>query len=244
MAKAADKKHLISIEDLFRGSFEVYKKSWRTLLVISLITVILWRIWQVFLFPGLLVATGLGSLVVGFATGNIASAVSLGALGIAIIILSLFIVFEIGFLGSAALILAIDGRHKGKKLTLSDIYEEIWKVLLPVTIVGLLTFLFEGLGFILLVLPGLFLLIFLEFANYVAVVEKKGGLSALQKSISLVKRHFWGVFTRYVAISIISFLFNYIFSGYFLLLLASQTVIMPFTVAYSYLLYRDVSAKS
>ena len=197
-----------------------------------------------FLFPGLLVSMGLGSLVVGFATGNITSAASLGMVGVGIIALSLFVVFEIGFLGSAALILAIDAHHKGKNPTFSDIYDQAWKVLLPVTIVGLLSFLFEGIGFLLLILPGLLLVILLQFANYVVVVEKKAGLSALQKSISLVKSRFWGVFGRYIAISVISFLANYAFSGNFLLLLASQTVIMPFTVAYSYLLYKDVSAKA
>lgn len=234
------KSGLISFEDLFRNSWELYKKSWKTILVFSFITVFAWKIWLMIILPFLLLTTGVGTLSTGVFTGSFTQAISVAIGGFLIMLLSLLFVFEVGFLGSAAIIICLNEYLKGNKPTLNTILTAAKKLLLPVTITSLLVFFIEAIGFLLLVIPGIIFTILLQFTNFVLVVEKKNPIAALSRSRHLVKSHFWGITGRYLVIGVASLLINLMFSRVPAFQLVSQTVILPFTITYHFLLYKDV----
>ncbi|MBI4991387.1 hypothetical protein HZB96_04825 [Candidatus Gottesmanbacteria bacterium] len=239
-----DSTSLISVADLFRNSWKLYQKSWVTLLILSLITVAIWRIWLAIVLPLLLITTGLGSLAVGAVTLNPAQVLSIAISGLLIILVSLLVVFEVGFLGSASIIICLNEYLKGKRPTLGKILTEGKNLLLPLTFVSLLVFFVETVGFFLLVIPGIILVIFLQFSNFVLVTEKKTGFDVLGRSIHLVKSHFWGILGRYLVIGVASLIVNLMFSRIPAFQFASQTLVLPFTVTYHFLLYRDVVERS
>lgn len=239
----ASKSQLISISELFGRSWKIYKKIWSTLFIISAITTIIWLLWQIYIVPLLLTLSGVTSITAGLVSQNLASALTVGLIGLAVLLLSWIVVFEIGFLGSAAIIVALQLHSEGKHPTIGTIFDEAKTLLLPLTIVSFLVSCVEIIGLLFFIVPGLILIFLLTFCNFIVVVEKKSGFTALQRSINLVKSHFWDILVRYLAIGVISFLINITLDKTVWFQFVSQTVILPFTVIYHFLLYNDVAGK-
>lgn len=235
------KRRLISIPELLTGAFSLYSKVWIQLFVISVLTVAVWKIWQLVVIPWLLVVTGLTSLTAGMATGDIAAAISIGTVGLIIFLVSWFIVFMVGFLGSAGMIIALEARVKGRKKSLGEIFSQAQKYVLALIFNGIVVFLLEFLGFVLLVIPGIVLVFLLSFVNFAVVVDRKSGFSAVGRSISLVRKNFLGMVGRMIFIGLISFLINLYFGKMPLYHFISQTILLPFTITYHFLLYKDVA---
>ncbi len=237
----ANAKKLISVGDLFSKSWSIYKKIWSTLFIISAITTIIWKLWQLYIVPALLTISGVTSFTAGLVSQNLASALGVGLIGVAILLLSGIVIFEIGFLGSAAIIVALQLHLDGKHPTIGAIFDKARTLLLPLTIVSLLVSCIEIVGLIFFIVPGLILIFLLTFCNFIVVIEKKTGFAVLQRSMSLVKNHFWDILVRYLAIGTIGFLINIILGRAVWFQFVSQTLILPFTVIYHYILYKDVA---
>lgn len=244
MVKKEEKVSLISIEDLFRESFKVYKKIWVPLFVISFFTVAAWKIWQLIVVPILLVTLGVSSVAAGFATGNISQTIGVALIGLSVFLLSWIVIFEINFFGSAATIVTLNQHLKGKRPAFGDIFNETKKLLGAVTVVSFLVIFAQVVGFILFVIPGIIMAILLSFSNFIVVTEKERDFTVLHRSIHLVKKYFWAILGRYLAIGIVAFLINIIFNRVILFQFAAQTLILPFTITYHFLLFKDVLKKS
>lgn len=229
-------KPLTPVEDLFKNSWALYQKTWLNLLLIGLITVVAWKVWGLIVMPAILAVFGISA----FTTGNLSLGISVGLAGLAVLILSLVVVFEIGFWGSAAGIVAIIAAEKGQTPRLGEIYGEAKRLLWPLSLASLLVFLTVAFGLLFLVIPGLILFFLLSFVSFVVVAEGKTGTAALERSIKLIWHNFLGVLGRDILIILAVGLINLFFGRVLLFSVISQTVILPFVLAYHYLIYRDL----
>lgn len=84
--------------------------------------------------------------------------------------------------------------------SLGELFSSVTPVLGQLVVVGLLAGLGIGLGFLLLIVPGLILLTFWSVAAPVVVVEHPGAVKALGRSRALVRGHGWQVFGVIVVI--------------------------------------------
>lgn len=92
----------------------------------------------------------------------------------------------------------------GKKLDLStEAQKGAWKFFWPLIWVGLLQGIITLGGFILLVLPGIYLAVALSFTQFYLLTENKRGLAALAASRALVKGRWWATWWRVFAGNIV-----------------------------------------
>lgn len=93
-----------------------------------------------------------------------------------------------------------DGRRDS---SLGELFASVRPVAVPLLLVSLLLGLGVGIGFILLIVPGLFLLTIWSVAAPVTVVERPGVIAAFGRSRELVRGHGWTVFGVIVLIFLI-----------------------------------------
>lgn len=84
-----------------------------------------------------------------------------------------------------------DGRRDASAMQLLRAVTPVFGELI---LVGIVTGLLEGIGFVLLVVPGLFLITIWSVVAPIVVVEHPGGLRALSRSRDLVRGSGWQVF--------------------------------------------------
>lgn len=184
-----------------------------------------------------------------------------GALRVSMNMLLLVTMFVIGIWHTAALIVAVRGAQD--KLGAWGAYRESWKFLFKFTGVSILMWLVMITGFILLVIPGIYLSVALSFALLIVIAEQNTTsiISSFQKSFGYAKGLWWKIAGRF------SFLFL-ILAGFAVVMaiviivptlaiskalnpkwlvvskLVTETLkellIMPLATVYWYLLYEDV----
>ena len=86
-------------------------------------------------------------------------------------------------------------------------------MIVPLILAGLVVGLLVLVGFILLVVPGLFLLTIFAVVAPVIVVERAGVFEALGRSRALVKGNGWNVFGVIIVAFLITFVISAIFGG-------------------------------
>ncbi len=92
-------------------------------------------------------------------------------------------------------------------------------------------------GFILLIIPGLWLTIVFYFVSFIAVLEKKDSHNSLVTSSHLVKNHFWKIALFVASLTILSMLAEYVlYIGWIL-----QIFVGIFTLTVAYELYNRLS---
>jgi len=109
------------------------------------------------------------------------------------------------------------------------------------------------LGYILLIIPGIIIGIILSLVTPVFILEGKYNLGALRRSRELVKGHFWPVLGRLFLLGLISVALSstqYVTPDIALIQLLQTVVLMVvnfvlafYGIIYSYLIYKDLSAK-
>jgi hypothetical protein len=93
-----------------------------------------------------------------------------------------------------------DGRRDN---SVGDLLRSVSPVVLPLIVVSLLAGLGIGIGLVLLVVPGLFLLTIWAVVAPVCVLERPGILRAFGRSRELVRGHGWTVFAALVLVFLI-----------------------------------------
>jgi len=93
-----------------------------------------------------------------------------------------------------------DGR---RDTSVGDLLRGVSPVVLPLLVVSLLAGLGIGIGFLLLIVPGLFLLTIWAVVAPVCVLERPGILAAFGRSRELVRGHGWTVFAALVLVFLI-----------------------------------------
>jgi hypothetical protein len=124
-----------------------------------------------------------------------------GAPGLAILVLALDLFASSLFTGLIAPL--VDDRHGGRRDTsVRQLLRAVRPVLGELVAVSVVAALGEAVGFILIV-PGLFLLTIWAVAAPVVVIERPGGLRALDRSRELVRGNGWAVFGVIILFAVI-----------------------------------------
>jgi|tagenome__1003787_1003787.scaffolds.fasta_scaffold20940076_2 hypothetical protein len=95
-----------------------------------------------------------------------------------------------------------DGRRDN---TLGELFASVSPVLLPLLAVAILAGLGIGIGFLLLIVPGLILLTFWSVVAPVTVIERPGVFSAFGRSRDLVRGYGWPVFGTIMLVFLLVF---------------------------------------
>ncbi len=209
-----------SLDTLFAGAWRLYKTRFSVLLKITLV-------------PAVLIV--LGQLAISRRTPT---AEVIGVL--------------IGFVGwltsiVASLALIVAAARDAK---MEDAYGTALKLFLPSLWIAILEGIVVMGGFVLFIIPGIFVAIALAFANFALVLEDRRGMHALAESREYVRGYWWAILGRNMLLALIYGAlvmliytpFTIIFGGlvggivYGLLLLA----IVPFGICYSYTIYENL----
>ncbi len=227
---------LMSIRDLFRNSWNIYKKDFKKFLVIAVVFFGITSLSMIFI--------GLEIPEAEVQTAPTPTFMPAGAepfftvpwyLFFLIILVTMFI----GILGSASLVAAV--REIPKDWRVKGALKEGWSKYRPFFLVSLLTGLIIGLGFLFLIVPGIIFAVWFGFSIYVVICEDKRGFKALSRSRELVKGHWWSVAKRVFAIMIITFSFS--MGAQFIPYLgqfAFMILFTPFSIIYNYLIYQNL----
>lgn len=159
------------------------------------------------------------------------------------------VIYAIGMIwGFTALLNKI---HKlDQPMTLGQAYANAKPYIWPVFLVGLIVGILTTIGFILIIIPGIIVAVWLSFSYFIVIDENKRGLEALKASKAYVENYFWPVLGRLLAVSIIVMIVIIIIGILAQMILGValgsliQTVISlaitPFVVLYQYNLYKNV----
>jgi hypothetical protein len=146
-----------------------------------------------------------------------------------------FVAIAILFVLYAVLSVTIMNVHLLEKQTFDflPLFKKSYKQIFPVFTILLITGLGELGGYVLGILPGIWLAIVLSFVTFIAVFENKGVNHAISKSAHLVKNDFWNVF----AFALFALLGSLVLSVIPWIGALLQIVFGIFTYALSYELY-------
>ena len=100
----------------------------------------------------------------------------------------------------------MDGRRDH---TVGSLLSSVRPVFLTLVFTGIVAGIAIAIGFVLLIVPGLFLLTIWALAAPVVVIERKGVMDALDRSRGLVRGHGWQVF----AVIVVLLLVNIVLGG-------------------------------
>ncbi|HEX4093486.1 MAG TPA: hypothetical protein VHZ33_32610 [Trebonia sp.] len=157
------------------------------------------------------------------------------------------------FLLQAALVKAVQDAHNGRHdLDLRASVEAALPFLLPVTIAGIFASIAIGVGFALLIVPGLILLTFLSLIVPHIVLGGSTAFESFGKSWATVRGYAWHVFGTYVLVFIILIVGEFVV-GIILLALPNTdrnfisdvvvgTLVAPFLAAVVTLVYDRLTA--
>ncbi|MBI4100273.1 hypothetical protein HY439_00840 [Candidatus Microgenomates bacterium] len=234
---------------LLKEAWEIYKKSWRTFLVIVLIpTLAQLLIWG--LIAGLGISSGvffqktsLESNLPNAAVNVLPNFLSPGLLFFLIPLTVIIIIATIAvqFWSEAALIFAINGA--GEKIGVKDSYQKGRSKIIPLFLLSLLSGLIVMGGFIFFIIPGIIFSVWFTFSRYLLVLENTGGLGALLKSREYVRGKWWPVLWRLFVLGLFNGLFYIIAAIIFPFLnLFTNLFIGPLTSVYLLLLYKHTKS--
>ncbi|MCD4693789.1 hypothetical protein K8R62_00315 [bacterium] len=229
---------LSSIEDLFKNSFELYKKGFLKLIGLFLISIL-----AVIPVAALLLIWG---ILAYFGLNNIVLNIALGFIGIVLLIVSVIYV-SVSAQAGTFLYFKKDYPKPGVFALFNEARKKYFFSFLWVSaLTGILVFL----GFIFLFIPGIILLVYYSFSVWVFMFEDKKGYEALKGSMNLVKGYWWGVAGRF---ALLYFVFYFVFAvpSFFIngdlalqvwssLVQLVSFLIAPFFLCYQYLIYKDL----
>ncbi len=139
-------------------------------------------------------------------------------------------------------------------LTAMDAYKQSTSYFLRYLGMSIVMMVLLMVGFLLLVIPGIILAVWLSFSAFVLVLENGGMISSLKQSREYVRGHWWGVLGRLLAMGLLLVVISIVFSmvasvvpSYTVsnaLVTALSMLLAPFTVAYMYLMYQDLKGGS
>lgn len=200
---------------------------------------------NVTLFVGILFVPMLLSVIVGiFKPPAATGVINLTDWSMYLVMLLIAVAFNV--LMAIALIFAVDNRS----LTVGTAYKQAFSMFVSYSILSLLVSLIIMVGFMLFIIPGIIVSIWLAFASFVLVLEGTKIIAAMKQSREYVRGKWWGVFYRLIMVTLFVFIVYVIASLISKIIsvavvssiieLLINIIITPIVVAYMYLLYQDV----
>lgn len=172
-------------------------------------------------------------------------------LAIFIVLGIIFVLFSIYFSFSSQAAIHLYFKKEYPKPGVWDIFNEarknyFWRFLGLSVLSGLIFIV----GFLLFVIPGVILLIYLAFTAWVLIFEEKGVVESIKGSAGLVKGYWWAVLGRFLAVYGVFYLIVALpealidspqFAEFWSFVIqAISFVLTPFFLAFSYLIYKDL----
>jgi hypothetical protein len=198
----------------------------------------------IYLVPGVLtfLLTLLGAVEGSMGLGKASSGVLTAIVGIALAVASIFM--------SIAMIKAV----MQPSLTVKEAYRMAVPYFWRYIVLSILVSIAIIVGFVLLIVPGIIFMVWFTFAYYVLVDENTGAIDAMKRSKALVAGKWLAVFGRIVVLMIVGLVIGMVFGalgGMFggtagaitiaaVVNLVVNAVLTPISVAYLYLMYRDL----
>lgn len=160
--------------------------------------------------PGIIINYGFVQLGVGapraaLATGTISPLQFMSAT-----LLSSVVMLVVSALVQGALTRATVSANEGKRATFGESLSAGFRVILPLIGLSILWALGVGLGFILLIVPGIILLMMWAVAVPALVVERQGVFAAFSRSVELTKGSRWKIFGLSLVLLVIYWLLSVI----------------------------------
>ena len=205
MAKAKKAEKAVAISEILGKSWSIFKKNWKTIYILLALPLVLTIIQE--MLYGLTDITGVSAFVVQVVFWLAQMIVSMG-----IIKAMLYIV-------------------RGKEVDVDTILSTKGSIL-PFLFASILVSLIVLFGFVLLIIPGIYLAIKYMFVPYLLIDKELGAMESLKMSSEMTKDIKWSLF----AFSLVALLIGY---GGILFMLIGLLVTLPYvTVAYSVLYER------
>ena len=127
---------------------------------------------------------------------------------------------------------------KGNEMTFTHLFQGFTKKHLPsVLIANLLSALVVGMGFIALIVPGIFLWVGTFFVTNIVIDRNPGAIEAFKGSIYIVCKHWFGIFLLFIFTLLLEFFSYYTKSYGFILTL-------PITTCLIYATYSDIKTQT
>ncbi len=193
-------KPMTTTRDLVKQSWGVFISRWVQLVALELFTILPAVIFAgIIASVGALVFSGSDQLSVSTDQITVASIVFIAVLGLVAIAGAAVFVFW----GTCAKIVYLKTIREESSLT--PALKKSWGMLRGFVGVGLLQGLSVLGGFILLIIPGIYLMIKVLFAQYAYVFERDSGvrgIAALRRSSELTRGFWWGIATRLLSFSV------------------------------------------
>jgi hypothetical protein len=144
----------------------------------------------------------------------------------------------------------LDGRRDH---TIGSLVQSVTPVLGPLIVAGILAGLGIGIGLLLLIVPGLFLLTIWAVIAPVIVIERKGAIDSFGRSRELVRGHGWQVFSVIVVLFLVQFIITAVlnaisnsvsdsFVGYTISDLIVRLLVAPLTALAAAVLFFELKA--
>ena len=232
------------VGEILAHAFQIYRMHWQHLIALVAVIVIPLSILEVVLTDLIIgdafetTTTTNGTVVVN---GSIAGVIA-GSLAVAAVSILMWTVL------TGAITRAAAGTFLGRDLDIGESYRfglaRFWSIVL----VGILTGLAVVAGFLLLVIPGVFVLVRLTCTLPALVIEDQRGRAALSRSWNLVSGFGWKVFGTIIVAGLMTGLVNSLLTAPFAnstaLRIVGQSIAsvitMPYTALVGILIYLDL----
>ncbi len=219
-----ENKTLISVPDLFRKSFDIYKPRIWTMLLLGLTgwlgSVVVMAVFGVASFATLITGRGLFGLHL---------------LTVFFMLIGMLLVIAINAWVQVTLLYYVkeENMKMGVKALLMSVQDKMpsyyWVVFLNAIIVIA--------GFILFIIPGIIFSVWLSMSQFAFVFEGLKGGKALSRSKELVKGYWWPVLGRLLLLVVLAAIVSSISKLGFLV---NSLFTMPYGLVYLYVLYQDL----
>jgi hypothetical protein len=240
------------IGDILSAAFDLYKRNAAQLLIIAAVVVVPLTLIQAVLTDAL-IDDVVNEINVNQTTGEITvtgGGTSFGQAILGSILLGL-ISAAIWMLLTGALTRGAAGALSGRPIDVGESYRAALSRLAGLIGLSLLIALVVGIGFALLIIPGIILLVFLSMAVPAFIIERRGVTDSMSRSWNLVSGSWWHVLGAIVVAAIISGIVSGIIGalggdslvGMWLTSAIGAIITAPFYALVSVVLYVDLRSR-
>ena len=199
-------KQLSPIKNLLDRSWQLFTSSILSLILLNIVSYFLYFVLAVVGFL-LFIITGFGSaLIKGGTEGVVSSLAALDASGV-VAITGIVAVGVVGmiFIGSAISTAAILMLDSEGKLPLLKAFKKGLALVIPLSIMGFISFFLTFGGLFVLVIPSIIMMFLFSFASFEVMLNNKSPMEALKRSVTIISNNFGALFTRWIVIIAIYF---------------------------------------
>jgi hypothetical protein len=181
----------------------------------------------------------------------VTGAVLSGTGGLLVLVLIVALGFVTGFIYQGLVVRSVEDLQDGHRdFTIGELFRSVLPVLGNLILVGIVGGIAEGIGFLLLIVPGVILVTIWAVVAPVIVIERRG-FDAFGRSYQLTRANFWQVLAVIVVLFVIQFIIQRIFGAigggisdsivtYAIFTLIGSVIIAPLSALASAVMYFEL----